>query len=144
MKPEDWERIDHFGPGEKWGDASMMRMALLLPVDQLRGLAETPAIVHAGYAIGGHSRGSYHYFGMAVDLHLVGLSLLEQYLLAERVGFGGIGCYPFWSSPGLHLDIRPPQFHYRWWRDEQGEYHPLTKEAFREAARGERREARGR
>ncbi len=130
MKPDDWECIHHFGPEEKWGDPAMMRMPLVLAVDQLRHTAGSAGIIHCGYEIGGHSRGSYHYFGMATDLHLVGLTLLEQYLLAERVGFGGIGCYPFWNNPGLHLDIRPEQFHARWWRDEQGNYHALTKEAF--------------
>ncbi len=56
------------------------------------------------------------------------LPLLRQWFIAERWGWGGIGLYPFWNTPGLHLDDRPlARFERgaRWWRDSQGNYRDL-------------------
>lgn len=50
----------------------------------------------------------YHPSGMAVDLHIVGLHVADQFLVVSKFDvFNGIGVYPWWNSPGLHLDTRP-------------------------------------
>lgn len=129
MTPEDWENIRFFSPEEAWGDPYKMDHNLIIRLDQLRELAGKPIIIHCGYATEGHSLNSFHYKGMAADLHIEGYSLLDQYLLAEQAGpFGGIGVYPDWSRPGLHLDVRPGP-HKRWGRTD-GIYTPLRGYSF--------------
>lgn len=92
-------------------------------------------IIHhnGGYAVGGHSGGSQHYKGRAVDSHAQDkktgelISVIDQYLVAEKLDlFGGIGFYPQWNRPGLHLDIGPE---HRRWSGVGGSYSPLNAEA---------------
>lgn len=112
------ENIRHFDPEEftTWPGISpnerirttldYMNPLLGLKLDALREYVGKPIIIHEGYAESGHSENSAHYFGNAVDLHIEGLNLIEQYLVAERFLWGGLGLYPEWNTPGLHLDIR--------------------------------------
>ena len=100
-------------------------------MDAMREYAGIPCIIHEAYAASGHSPKSYHYKGLAIDFHFEGLSLLEQFLISQRFAWGGIGLYPFWARPGLHVDMRPLglfQPGARWWRDEKGVYRALTAE----------------
>lgn len=129
MDLKDWEKIKYFSREENWGDASKMSFTLVSMLDALREKTGKPIVIHAGYATSGHSLGSYHYQGKAADFHITGLSLLDQYLLAESIGFGGIGVYPFWNNPGLHADIRTSK-KATWSRLEDGSYVRLREEAF--------------
>jgi len=132
MTEEDWFSIKHFSPLENWGDPFCMSRRLLYLLDAWRDFIECPVVVHCGFEEKGHSEKSQHYLGNAVDLHVVGMSLLYAYLSVERFGFTGIGVYPYWSSPGLHLDVRPLGelvSGARWWRDGNGAYGLLGKEA---------------
>jgi len=68
------------------------------------------AIVHQAFEKTGHEKNSLHYLNgnglaRAVDLHFEDVALIDQYLAAERFPFTGIGCYPLWRNPGLHLEI---------------------------------------
>ena len=57
----------------------------------------------------GHSRGSLHYSGQAVDIHINSLSQEERMRLVEnarRAGFNRIGL----ANDHLHLDMRPGSF----------------------------------
>jgi len=129
MLPEQWAKINYFNPEEEWGDPEQMSYLLLIRLDSLRERAGKPIIIHSGFASSGYSPNSYHYLGMATDLHIEGLSVLDQYLLAEQEGFGGIGVYPYWSSPGLHLDTRsdgPTR-----WARVDGSYVSLTAGVFK-------------
>ena len=80
---------------------------------------------------GGHAPNSMHYRGKAVDCVIRDgrsrrpLPVVEQFLIAIRYQWTGIGFYPFWDDPGLHLDTRPgTRFSPRsmWWRDADGHY----------------------
>ncbi len=135
MRPEEWKRIKNFSPEEKWGDPDQMDLGHMLMLDSLRKLAGKAVIVHGAFATSGHSDGSYHYIGLATDLHIKGANLLDQYLLAEEIGFNGLGVYPHWNIPGLHCDSRPDPLRSRWWRRKDGKYVPLTSVAFRKWAR---------
>jgi len=43
-----------------------------------------------------------------------------QYRFAQRYPWGGIGAYPFWNAPGLHLDTRQGLDHIAtWWREDK-------------------------
>jgi len=88
-----------------------------------------PCIVSTSYTppqLGGHSTGSQHYKGRAVDVIVPGISLLDVYLAAERFGFPGIGVYTWWKLRGrqvggLHLDERQ-ETPARWASPAEGEY----------------------
>ena len=90
-------------------------------------------IVHEGKASSGHAKSSQHYLGRAVDLHLVDAAgkvvpLFDQFILAIRFDWNGMGLYPFWNNPGLHLDTRPEGKLGEaslWWRDESGKYQAI-------------------
>jgi len=72
---------------------------------------------------------SSHTMACAVDVDCPGIPLRDFYWFAEiEMPGGGIGIYPHWHNPGLHIDVRPSD-HYasgaRWWRDRYGGYHQL-------------------
>ena len=87
-----------------------------LPID-------TDIILHYGVE-GEHSKNSFHYTGMAVDLHferykqLIKTTELFEFLVKEWIG--GIGVYPHWNAPGFHLDIGPVGR--MWYQNEKGKY----------------------
>jgi len=109
MTKEDWKDIKHFSPNENWGDWTKIAKELIFALDALRDYMGIPIYINCGYATSGHSPNSYHYKGMAVDVHC-SLSALDFFLKAERFNkFNGIGIYPDWYKPGLHLDIRPKE-----------------------------------
>ena len=135
-----WEQITYFRPEEFGIVGHMLELQaqeardnmnpqLILKLDSLREFVGRSLIIHAGFEVSGHSPGSQHYLGNAADFHIEGLSLLEQYLAAERFNFSAIGLYPFWERPGLHCDVRPLGLRQpgpRWFRDGQGTYLALT------------------
>lgn len=106
MTDEQWKQIKHFSPKEQWGDPYKMSFDLLKRLDALRKFVNQEIIIHCGYATDGHSENSQHYFGKAVDFHIKRMSLIDQYLAAERFMFTGLGLYPDWNHPGLHCDVR--------------------------------------
>lgn len=106
MTGEDWKQIRYFTPDENWGDPDKMSFELLKKLDPLREFCGNAIVVLRGYETTGHCKNSQHYLGKAADLYIVGVSLINQYLLAERFNFGGIGLYPDWNNPGLHCDVR--------------------------------------
>lgn len=64
--------------------------------------------IHRLYDPSASSR-SQHFHGTAADVHIEGLSVIDQYLMAERINFGGVGVYgkDVWTrTPGLHVDVR--------------------------------------
>ena len=104
MRAKDWRAIINFKPSE-FANPECMSEPLILKVDALREYVGRKVYVHCGYEK--RKKFSYHNFGQAVDIHIEGLSLIEQFIVAQRFDFGGIGIYPWWNDPGLHLDVRP-------------------------------------
>lgn len=121
-----WQNIKYFKPEEftykdpKTGAiincADKMNMSFIAIVDTFRHIYGKPLRVSASYDVDGHSQSSQHYTGSAVDLIPLKLEskveLLDMYLLAEKMTFGGIGLYGWgfpgsWRNPGLHLDFGP-------------------------------------
>lgn len=106
--------IRYFRPNtsDVWGDPQKIDLTLLTSLDQLRELTQKPIHVTSGFRSEGSTKDSQHKYGRAVDVICPGMDLFEFYLLAERVGFNGIGVYPHWhwnasQVGGLHLDVRP-------------------------------------
>jgi hypothetical protein len=110
-----WENIKYFSPAEKWGDLDLVKFELIQKLDWLRDAAGVPIHIHCAGDHTGHSPNSYHYRGMAADIHADNIEVGDLFILATR-WFKGIGVYPRWNNPGLHLDIR------RLEPDEAGKY----------------------
>lgn len=133
MQGDWWEKVRYFKPHE-WGAWQHVEAELIFAVDELRHMAGSPCLINIDsrgvpvtYATSGHSPGSAHYRGLAVDLHFPKLHVVDQFLLAEKLGmFAGIGVYPkgVWNNPGLHLDIAEKGR--RWARNADGKYVPLN------------------
>lgn len=129
----DWEGVRHFTPEEWTTNPGMVSKELVMMVDQLREDCGHPIIIHVAWEPTGHEENSEHYLGLAVDLHIVDMPLFEQWVWAEQYAFRGIGLYPYWNNPGLHVDIRrtPRARGYRWWRDQDGVYKAVNKQLYR-------------
>lgn len=123
MTPEAWSAIEFFKPRE-WGSWEQVAERLIFIVDKIRAVAGRPVHIHSAFATTGHTDNSLHYRGLAVDLHIEGLHVIDQFILVSKFpDLGGIGVYPFWRQPGLHLDIGQPGR--RWARNKDGAYIPL-------------------
>lgn len=124
----NWAKVRYFIPPEFGASADKMSPDLIYALDQLRDFCKQPIRINSAYRA--NDPGSTHNAGLAADIVISGLSLIDQYLVAEKLGlFTGIGLYPFWNTPGLHLDTRklkkgePGK---RWIRDAKGNYIALN------------------
>ena len=137
----DWSSLRHFKRGEFIKDPDKLSWDVILLLDEMRDAAQCPIRIHVGYDDSGHVVDSGHYavardFAVAVDLHFEGWSLLKQWLWAERYTWNGIGLYPHWQHPGLHVDLRRigrehSNLGRRWWRDKDGIYKAIDKPLLR-------------
>jgi len=73
-----------------------------------------------------------HSLGRAIDVVFFitepgDIDVWEQYRFAKKYPWGGIGVYPFWNAPGLHLDSRQGWNHIAlWWRDATNHDHSMA------------------
>ena len=108
MKKDIFKELKYFSRDENWGNPDKINPELLYRLDKFRGLLGVPVYINCAYATSGHTSRSQHYLGNAVDVNFHNrISLLDAYIIAEKIGFNGIGLYPHWHYPGLHLDVRP-------------------------------------
>lgn len=73
-----------------------------------------------------------HGMGLAVDIVIRDaetkqpLPVLEQFFMALCYNWRGVGMYPFWKEPGIHVDMRNYEEHNNrkalWWKDAEGKY----------------------
>jgi len=68
-----------------------------------------------------------HGKGRAIDVifhkeRLGDVSEIEQFIFALKYKWTAIGAYPYWNTPGLHVDTRPERRLF-WWRDKKKKYH---------------------
>ena len=132
MTDHDWACVAPYfrkdSKTDKWGNPYRIDTALVYGLFELRKLVGKPVHVHCGVE---ERYYGYHPKGLAVDVHVEGMPLLDQYLMAERIPvFRGIGLYPWWNRPGLHLDRRPiSSFEKRWISFGKNKYLPLTASA---------------
>ncbi len=127
MTKADWNFLHNFSEAE-FGYPLLMDATLMHRLDVMRSWVGKPFVIHASYATEGHSTDSLHYEGKAVDGHFVGLTAIEQYMAAEQFNWGGLGFYPAWNNPGIHVDTRiigATEKAARWWRNEKGVYHSI-------------------
>lgn len=126
MLPDDWKSVRHFKAHEFYPDPAKASRRLVRMLDGLRDQAECEIVIHECWAKDGHSKRSKHYEDPceAVDLHFVGLTVVEQYaLLAFRPVIGAIGYYPWWASgDGWHIDLRDVSPRVLWVSPRRGVY----------------------
>lgn len=115
--------MNHFHPGEKWGNKNKVNGLLLLLLDIITDRIKqyswenhkkvSPCIIHCAYQTTGHSTHSQHYKGNAADFHFENIALSDAYNIIMAVlkeyqveEFTGLGVYPDRRTPGFHLDVR--------------------------------------
>lgn len=105
MTDAEWKSIKYFLPTENWGDPYKMDYQLIAGLDKLRQYVQKRIVIHCGFEV--RTTGGFHPLGRAVDLHIMDMHPMEQFLAASRFQcFKGIGVYLWWNSPGIHLDNR--------------------------------------
>ena len=89
----------------------MLHPKLLAKLVELRNILERPIYITSGYRcpeynqkIGGVVN-SYHCIGLAADIQVKDISLIDLLGYAEEIDFNGIGFYE--KKNFLHLDVRP-------------------------------------
>lgn len=119
--------LRYFKPSE-FSNPGMMETALLEQLDEARHRLGYPLRITSSFrpgAVAPSGGPSQHAAGAAVDMHSPGMPCVELYLALERMElFGGIGIYPWWTHPGVHVDIGPRGR--RWVCASVGRYYPLT------------------
>ena len=120
-----WFKAEEFDDRHKINLGKDMDMETVHRLDSLRGWVACPIIITAGYYSQGHSSGSYHYKGKAVDIIICSdMNIRQQWEYIRISGFAGIGVYPDWKYKdfrgGWHLDSRDVA---QLWREvSKGEY----------------------
>jgi len=84
---------------------------LLAKLVELRNILERPVYITSGYRCSGYNRkvggvtNSYHCIGLAADVKVDDISLIDLLEVCENIDFNGIGFYE--KKNFLHLDVRP-------------------------------------
>lgn len=133
----DWSKIKWFKREEWVKDPDRVLWDTVVLLDEMRGAAGWPIHINVAWDDEGHAANSAHYAqpgrtASAVDFYIEGMTLVDQWLFAERFPWAGIGIYPYWEHPGLHCDLRGlgtehPHLGKRWWRDKLGTYRAFDK-----------------
>jgi len=89
----------------------MLHPKLLAKLVELRNALERPVYITSGYRcfvfnqkVGGVPN-SYHRTGLAADIKVKDINLIELLEMCENINFNGIGFYE--KKDFLHLDVRP-------------------------------------
>lgn len=99
-----FEQLKNFSASE-FNHPEKIDVEFLKIVQEFRDFVNKPIIIHSDF----RTNSQRHASGKALDFRVVGMNVLDMYLSAERFGkFKGIGIYPNWNNPGLHVDIHKP------------------------------------
>ena len=131
MRDSDWLKLKYLKKEMAWGDSTKVQLELVLLLESICTYIGKAARINCAYAEDGHATNSQHYLGNAADLVLPGFSLVDQMIIALKFdGVHGLGLYPFWNTPGLHIDIRGLANKYspdaQWIRSDKGVYEALN------------------
>jgi uncharacterized protein YcbK (DUF882 family) len=119
----DWSKVKWFKPSEFGEHADKIDPLLVYSLDALRDFVKRPIRINSAYRPGDDGQ---HGLGKAADIVIAGLGCMDAFFVAERTRlFTGIGVYPFWHLPGIHVDVRelrPNEHGARWGRNKEGVY----------------------
>ena len=128
----NWQQVNHFTPTE-FEHPEDMFPTLVYELDKFREFVRRAVKVKESNPErrpgSSHMPQSLHYVGRAVDIAVKDLPLWDVFLAATRFPlFTGIGVYPYWTEPGIHVQIDADTSILRkyWWRDNSGQYRALT------------------
>jgi len=89
----------------------MLHPKLLAKLVELRNILERPVYINSGYRCFEYNRkvggvpNSYHRIGLAADVKVGDINLIDFLEICENIDFNGIGFYE--KKDFLHLDVRP-------------------------------------
>lgn len=119
----DWSKVKWFKPYEFGEHADKIDPLLVYSLDALRDFVKRPIRINSAYRPGDDGQ---HGLGKAADIVIAGLGCIDAFFVAERTRlFTGIGVYPFWHLPGIHVDVRDLKANEhgaRWGRNKDGVY----------------------
>ena len=130
MNAVGWHYVQpHFSPHENWGDLDRIDARLVFTLWDIREHTGRKVLIHCGYEP--RRKPSWHTSYLAVDFHIDGMHVADQFLLCSRYDvFNGLGAYKWWINPGIHGDSRPRNLRHRpearWISMKAGKYLPLT------------------
>jgi len=100
-----------------------IKLSAMLKLQKFRTRINRPVYFNC-ITEGKHAPGSAHYRFIAFDIRIGGKGKINWNNMIEAaidVGFKGIGYYPFWNTPGMHVDDRTTSFQI-WKRISTGKY----------------------
>ena len=122
----DWKKVRYFKASE-FSHPESLDPLLIYSLDALRAAAGKPIKINCDFRPGDPGQ---HGLGKAADIVISGFSVVDQFLIAEKTRlFSGIGIYPYWNRPGIHVDVRSLKPHEpaaRWARNAAGVYVQMT------------------
>ena len=129
VKISDWAKRWAFVRLDQFTEIEKMTVDMM---DELNNLCKYASAIHgwghyinSSYRIQGTGQ---HTKGRAVDLvlyrsRLGDIDVLSQFIFALRFRFNGVGFYPYWSTPGIHIDTRQDtDFRALWFQDKDKKY----------------------
>ena len=142
--PTDWGRLPDFRP-EEFTHPDDVDSYVLYTLQEMRTEAnrrrklrgKDGIIITINKPKGDYRPGDLkvHGKGLALDVVIRNcltkqpLPVLEQFMIAVQHFWTGVGFYPFWNSPGIHVDMKPLTVWSRrrtWWRDGNDSYEAIT------------------
>jgi hypothetical protein len=95
-------------------------------LQRLADYVDRDILINRGAATSGHSSRSQHYKVPCecADFVIEDFPLDDAFRIAalfEGGIFRAVGAYPFWNTPGLHVDMREEPVY--WYRKQDGEYY---------------------
>jgi len=129
LKTEEWVNRWPYIRLDQFNDISHMRLETLNLFNKMVEFASQK------YGWSHHINSDYrdsgtgqHPLGRAIDFYFYrkepgDVDVITQFFWAMRFDWGGIGFYPYWNTPGCHVDTRFDEL-YRalWWRDNTENY----------------------
>ena len=126
MTREDFKKLRNFGYQEMldhfkskgfstWGaklQVARMKFSFMKKLQRFRSLIGRPVFYNC-LTEGKHAKNSSHYRAEAADIRIGGKGKINwnnMLQCAVEAGMKGIGYYPNWNTPGLHLDDRKGVF----------------------------------
>ena len=131
--PLTWENAPHDVAWstyrERSPDVPKLSRRLVALVDALDEHVRGKLVVHRTWDGAGTT--GQHPQGTALDGHIEGVDILNQFLIVSRFPWGGLGLYgpDVWHHPGFHVDVRDALPQARWacrLRNGKREYVPLV------------------